>query len=194
MMNGIWAVMGVVGLIWGLCSGRGATLTAGILQTAMEAVQLSLRLAGGFALWSGMLAILEQTGAIRYATRMLQPILSWLFPHVVTGGPAQQAIAMNLAANMLGLGNAATPMGLEAMRLMADDAKEQTATDAMCMFLVLNASSVQLFPSTVIALRAAAGSMSPASIVMTTLLATMASTLVGVCACKGFAHARKGCA
>ncbi len=184
MMNTVWAFLCCVGLIWGLAAGRGAVMTQAALAAGVDAVQAAIRLAGGFALWSGMLAIFENSGAIRAATRVLSPVLSRLFPGVAAGHPAREAIAMNVAANMLGLGNAATPMGLKAMRLLSEDMPPGgVATDAMCMFLVLNASSVQLFPSTVVALRAAAGSASPGSVVLPTLIATAISTVTGVAAC-----------
>ncbi len=183
-MNVIWALMCFVGLVWGLLAGRGALLTEAALAAVIDAVNLAIRLAGGFALWSGMLAIVERSGAIRAATRAISPLLSRLFPDVPAESPAREAMAMNMAANVLGLGNAATPMGLRAMHLLADDSPgDGNATDAMCMFLVINASSLQLFPSTVIALRAAAGSASPGSVVLPTLIATGVSTVVGVACC-----------
>jgi spore maturation protein A len=183
VMNYLWAAMGIVGIVWGLAAGRGGQMTQGTLNAAMEAVALCVRLAGGFALWSGMLAILERAGVIDGLTRAAAPLMRRLFPGAAP--EARNAIAMNLTANVLGLGNAATPMGLEAMRQMGGDAPNGAATDAMCMFLVINASSVQLFPTTVIALRAAAGSAAPASILLPTLAATLISTAVGVLACVG---------
>lgn len=184
MMNVIWAAMCFVGLIWGMVAGRGAALTEAALAAVIDAVRLAIRLAGGFALWSGMLAIVESSGAIRAATRTISPLLTRLFPGVARDDPARDAMAMNMAANMLGLGNAATPMGLRAMRLLADGRPPGgDATDAMCMFLVINASSLQLFPSSVIALRAAAGSVAPGAIIVPTLLATGISSAVGIAAC-----------
>ncbi len=191
-MNAVWAAMCFVGLIWGMASGRSAQLTEAALQAVMDAVQLAIRLAGGFALWNGMLLIVERSGAIRAATRALSPLLGRLFPGVTEDNPAREAMAMNMAANMLGLGNAATPMGLRAMNLLADGREPGAdATDAMCMFLVINASSLQLFPSSVIALRAAANSASPASIVLPSLLSTAISTVVGVAACALLAKLRR---
>lgn len=188
MMNVIWALMCFVGLVWGMASGRGAELSQAALSAVMDAVQMGIKLAGGFALWSGMLLIVERSGAILAATRMMAPVLSRLFPGIKKEDPALQAMSMNMAANMLGLGNAATPMGLRAMRLLSEGGETgDGATDAMCMFLVINASSVQLFPSSVIALRAAAGSAAPASVVLPTLIATAVSTAVGVAACMLFA-------
>lgn len=175
MMNAIWAALCGIGLVWGMLNGRSAQLGEAAMRSGIDAVKLAITLAGGFALWNGMLSVLEQSGALRVATRLLSPALSWLFPGLDRKHPAREAIAANLAANLLGLGNAATPAGLRAMRLLGKD-----ETDTVAMFLVVNASSVQLFPSTVIALRAAAGSVSPASVALPTLLATGVSTLVGV--------------
>jgi len=193
MMNMIWAAMCAVGLVFGMLNGRSANLTEGVLAAVIDAVQLAIRLAGGFALWSGMLAIVERAGAIRAATRAMAPLLARLFPSLRRDSPAQEAMATNMAANLLGLGNAATPMGLRAMRLLAEEeGAGDAATDAMCMFLVINASSLQLFPSTVISLRAAAGSASPASIVLPSLLSTAVSTAVGVFACALLARLTRG--
>jgi len=191
MMNVIWAAMCFVGLVWGMANGRGAALTEAALSSVTDAVQLAVKLASGFALWSGMLAIVERSGAIRVGTRALAPLLAWLFPSVKDENPAREAMAMNMAANMLGLGNAATPMGLRAMRHLREGHPEDGASDAMCMFLVINASSLQLFPSTVIALRGAAGSASPGSVVVPTLIATATSTVVGVGACLLFQRMRR---
>jgi len=190
MMNYLWPAMGAAGIIWGIAAGKSAILTDQAMKAAMEAVMLCVRLAGGFALWSGLMAILEDGGALASAARALRPVLSRLFPE--TNSQAREAIAMNLASNALGLGNAATPMGLEAMRRMADDGQDGAATDAMCMFLVINASSVQLFPTTVIALRAAAGSAAPASILAATLVSTAASTAAGIIACMILRVTRRG--
>ncbi|MDR0396700.1 MAG: hypothetical protein LBH66_05300 [Oscillospiraceae bacterium] len=185
MMNWIWAGVAIIGIVWGLITGQQAALSQGVMQGAMDAVGLCVKLAGGFALWSGLLAILERGGAMESMARITEPLMRRLFPG--TGLKARQSIAMNMTANLLGLGNAATPQGLEAMRRMGAEASaaepNETATDAMCMFLVINASSIQLFPTTVIAMRAAAGSASPASIVAATLAASGISTLAGVAAC-----------
>ena len=189
MMNSVWAAMCCAGLVWGLASGRAAALGQAALASGMEAVSLSIRLAGGFALWCGALQVLEEAGAAGAFARALAPLLKRLFPALGEDSPARAAIAENFAANMLGLGNAATPAGLRAMRLLREEERAgDAATDAMCMFLVLNASSLQLFPSTVIALRAAAGAESPASIVLPTLCATAVSTLTGGLACAALAR------
>jgi len=183
MMNYVWAVLALTGIFFAIAAGLGGDVPGALLRAAMEAVSLAIRLAGGFAFWSGLVAIVEDSGFAGFLARVLAKPLSHLFPGVPMDNEAGQAISMNLTANMLGLGNAATPMGLRAMKLLGRDASNGIATDAMCMFLVLNASSVQLLPTTVIALRTAAGSVSPASILLPTLLATGVSTAIGIAAC-----------
>jgi len=183
MMNYAWAALALAGIAFAMASATGGEVPGTFLRAAMEAVSLAIRLAGGFAFWSGLVAIVEDSGLARSLARLLAKPLSRLFPGVAMDGEAGQAITMNLTANILGLGNAATPMGLKAMRLLGTEAREAVATDAMCLFLVLNASSVQLLPTSVIALRAAAGSATPASILLPTLLATTVSTVIGVAAC-----------
>jgi len=191
MMNYVWAVLAVSGIAFAMAGAAGGEVPGTLLRAAMEAVSLAIRLAGGFAFWNGLIAILEDSGAARSLARLLAKPLARLFPGVPMTGEAGQAITMNVTANLLGLGNAATPMGLKAMRLLGEETRDGIATDAMCMFLVLNASSVQLLPSTVIALRAAGGSSAPASIVVPTLLATAVSTVVGLAACLLLARRRK---
>ena len=189
MMNAVFAAMCCAGLVWGLFSGRAAQMGQAALQSGAEAVTLALKLGGGFALWCGALQILEEAGAIGALCRALAPLLKALFPSLGEDSPARGAIAENFAANMLGLGNAATPAGVRAMRLLSGEKRaDGAATDAMCMFLVLNASSLQLFPATVVSMRAAAGAQSPASIVLPTLCATAVSTLAGGLACAALAR------
>lgn len=183
MMHFVWAALALAGIVFAMAGATGAEVPGTLLNAAMEAVSLAIRLAGGFAFWSGLIAILEDSGVARVLARWLSKPLARLFPGVEMAGEAGQAMTMNLTANLLGLGNAATPMGLKAMRLLGEEARGGSATDAMCMFLVLNASSVQLLPTSVISLRAAAGSGAPASILLPTLLATAVSTAVGVTVC-----------
>lgn len=177
-----WIFGGLIGLslLYALLTGQGAAPVTEMLRAAGEAVKTALTLAGGFAFFCGLIAILRRAGAVRFLSRRAGPALRRLM------GPelpedALDYVTMNLTANLLGLGNAATPMGVEAAKRMAAG---ETAGNALCLFLVLNASSVQLLPTTVIALRAAAGSSSPGAIAGPTLAATLISTLAGVVACK----------
>lgn len=183
MMNYIWGGMVLLSLLFGLFGGSVEQMNDSMIQGAVDAVSLLLRLAGGFAVWCGLMEILKRAGAVEGLTKMLRPILSFLFPDV-KGEETRKSITMNLAANMLGLGNAATPMGIKAMnQLSLENGGSETASRAICMFLVLNAASVQLFPGTVLTLRMVMGSTNPGAIILPTLLATAASTVVGVFIC-----------
>ena len=153
----------------------------GIISSAKAAVELSIGLIGIMALWLGVMKIAEQSGLVAKLAALLKPLTRRLFPDVPPDHPAMGAMIMNIAANMLGLANAATPLGLKAMEeLNTLNPKAGTATDAMCTFLVINTSNVQLIPATVIALRAAAGSANPAEIIGPVFFATIISLVVGV--------------
>ena len=196
MLNYIWMTLLVVGIVVAL----GKDLTApsdpgspmqfptvekvtneGIVGSAKTAVTLALGLVGIMALWLGVMKIAEEAGLIARLASLLRPVTTRLFPGVPADHPAMGAMIMNISANMLGLSNAATPLGLKAMeQLNKLNRKTGTATDAMCTFLVINTSNVQLIPATVIAIRAAAGSASPTEILGPAIVATTISTVVGV--------------
>lgn len=157
----------------------------GIVGSAKTAVTLAIGLIGIMALWLGVMRIAEEAGLILKLANFLRPITTRLFPDVPADHPAMGAMIMNISANMLGLANAATPLGLKAMEeLNKLNKKIGTATDAMCTFLVINTSNVQLIPATVIAIRAAAGSANPTEIIGPAIVATSISTVVGVTAVK----------
>lgn len=157
----------------------------GIVNSAKTAVTLSIGLIGIMALWLGIMKIAEASGLIAKLAGLLKPVTTRLFPSVPADHPAMGAMIMNISANMLGLANAATPLGLKAMEeLNKLNRKAGTATDAMCTFLVINTSNVQLIPATVIAIRASAGSANPTEIVGPAIVATAISTVVGVAVVK----------
>lgn len=181
MLQVIFGGMAGLSLLYGLITGRGEQVAAAMLNGAEEAVQAAVAMAGGFAFFCGMTAILRRAGAVEALGKRLSPLLSRLL------GPglpqdALEPVLLNLSANLLGLGNAATPMGVEAARRMSQGSDR--ASNALCLFLVINSSSVQLLPTTVIALRAAEGSADPGCITLPALAATAISTLVGIAACK----------
>jgi spore maturation protein A len=158
-----------------------AVTNEGIVRYAKIAVELALGLIGIMALWLGVMKIAEQAGLIAKIAVFIKPVMTKLFPDVPPDHPAMGAMIMNISANILGLANAATPLGLKAMEeLNKLNKKLGTATDAMCTFLVINTSNVQLIPATVIAIRAAAGSSNPAEIIGPVIVATTISTVVGV--------------
>jgi len=163
----------------------------GIVGSAKTAVTLAIGLIGIMALWLGVMRIAEESGLIKKIAVGLKPVMTRLFPDVPPDHPAMGAMIMNISANVLGLANAATPLGLKAMEELNKLSKKVgTATDAMCTFLVINTSNVQLIPATVIALRASAGSANPTEIIGPVIVATTISTVVGIVAVKMLAKLR----
>ncbi len=180
MLQAIFGGLMGLSLLYGLIGGTAEEVMSAVLDAAGEAVQSAVALAGGFAFFCGMMAILRRAGAAEWLGRRLAPGLRRLMGRDLPQD-ALEPVTLNLAANMLGLGNAATPMGIEASLRLARDGR---ATNALCLFLVINSSSVQLLPATVIALRAAAGSRQPGAVALPALLATALSTLTGILCCK----------
>ncbi|MBM4167462.1 MAG: nucleoside recognition protein [Ignavibacteria bacterium] len=164
----------------------------GIFSSAKTAVTLAIGLIGIMALWLGIMKIAEESGLISKIALLLKPIMTRIFPDVPAEHPAMGAMIMNISANMLGLSNAATPFGLKAMEhLNSLNKKVGTATDAMCTFLVINTSNVQLIPATVIAIRASLGSHNPTEILGAAIVATTVNTIVGVIVVKLLARLKK---
>lgn len=181
MMDIIWVILLLGGIAIGVISGKGTEMTQALMDGASRAVELCVRLAGVCALWMGLMEIMRRAGWIDALARRLGGLLHRLFPDIPKGHPAMGAISMNLAANMLGMGNAATPLGIKAMEQMQKlNPTQDTASTAMCMFLVMNTSSVQLIPTGIINFRHAAGSAQAGAIVLPALIATTCSTVVGV--------------
>lgn len=163
------------------------TLTKGLFDSAKASVTLAMGLIGIMALWLGLMKIAEESGLVKLFAKAVRPILVRLFPDVPPDHPAMGAMVMNIAANMLGLGNAATPLGLKAMQeLQTINKVKDTASDAMAMFMALNTSSVTLIPATVIGIRAAANASNPAEIIGPVIVATGVSTTVAIIAVKTF--------
>ena len=179
-MNTVILFLILSGIVTSLFAGGGAALSA-LQNGAMNAVENVLRLSGAYLLWMGLLNVAEQAGLIRALSRLLSPALSLLFPNA---GKAKDAISLNLAANMLGMGNAATPYGLRAMRLLNEtNPRPGTATNEMCVLLAVNASCLELFPATLLGMRTSFGSSDPAAVVLPTLLSSLSATLAAVVLC-----------
>ncbi len=156
-----------------------------VLKSSETAVTLAIGLIGIMSVWLGMMRLAERAGLIKSLSRVLRPLLGWLFPDVPRDHPAMGAIVMNIAANMLGLSNAATPLGLRAMQELEKlNRLPGTATNAMCTFLAINTSSVQLIPITAVGILAASGAIHPQFIIGTALLATTCSTIAGIVSVK----------
>lgn len=185
MINIVWLLFIVIGIIVAVFNGNIDAVTESAISSAKTAVDLSLGLIGVMALWLGIMKIAEDSGLIKLISRALKFIMVPLFPDVPEDHPAMGAMIMNLAANVLGLGNAATPLGLKAMQELQNlNPNKDTATNAMCTFLAINTSSVTLIPATVIGIRAAAGASNAADIIGPTIIATAASTIAAVIAVK----------
>lgn len=180
-MNYIWAGLLVIGFIVGILNGRLEEVTKAAFSSAGRAVELSIGLLGIICLWSGMMRIMEKSGMTNVIAKLAQPFLKLIFPQLSGNDRAMGAIVMNLTANFLGLGNAATPLGIKAMaELQKVNIRKDTASDAMCMFLVLNTSAIQLLPATVIAIRSDAGSVAPAEITSCIWVVSCCSTIIGI--------------
>lgn len=184
-LNAIWLFLIVSATVVASYSGKMADLTNASLESAESAVELAIGLVGGMALWLGILKVVEAAGLMRLIARAIRPLMIRLFPEVPSDHPAMSAMLLNMAANALGLGNAATPMGLKAMtELDKLNPEKGTATNAMCLFLAINTSSLTLIPIGVIATRSSAGVTNPADILLPTLIATFVSTTVAIIASK----------
>jgi spore maturation protein SpmA len=191
MLNWIWLGMVLAAILIAGASGRMKHVADGAINGAEAAVTISLGLIGVMTVWLGIMRLAERSGFIHLLARVLRPVLRWLFPEVPADHPAMGSMVMNIAANMLGLLNAATPLGLRAMRdLEKLNPHPGTATNAMCTFLAINTGSVQLIPITAIAVLATAGSVAPYAIVGTALIATCFSSAAGIIAVKLFEKMR----
>jgi len=182
MLNYIWFGMMAIGVIAGVITGNIDAVTKAAIDMAKTAVEIAIGLIGIMALWLGIMKIAEESGLIRLIARGLRPVTIRLFPDVPPDHPAIGSIILNMAANILGLGNAATPLGLKAMEDLQElNPKKDTATNAMCTFLAINTSSVPLIlPATVVGLMGVASNQ----IFITTIIATSLSTIAGIVAVK----------
>ncbi|MFZ7119717.1 MAG: nucleoside recognition domain-containing protein [Eubacteriaceae bacterium] len=181
MINNIWFYMIVLSIIFGIINGNAKDITEGVINASIQSVQLCISFVGIWALWLGLMEIVQKSRLLDKLSRLLYPILKALFPDIPKGHPAFGAISLNMSANLLGIGNAATPFGIKAMKEMQKlNTSSEVASDSMCMFLVINTSSIQLIPTTIIALRHSLGSSNPTAIIITSIIATSVSTIVGI--------------
>ena len=186
-MSVIWTGMVVLAVGYGLLAGNGAAVAAAAVEGAAAAVELCLTMAGIMCLWMGVMEVMKRSGLAEKLSRLLRPLLGRLYPNFKHDRETMDAISANVSANLLGLGNAATPLGLEASRLMAERTPG-VASDGLCMLVVCNTASIQLIPTTVAALRQAAGCATPFDILPAVWLASGVSVVVGVVAAKLFAR------
>jgi len=194
MINWIWFLLLASGIVLAASNNSAGLVTDAILEAASDAITLVIGLLGLISFWSGLMEIAERAGLTDLLARMLRPITRRLFPDVPPDHGAMGAIILSISANILGIGNAATPLGIRAMEKLDElDHEPGTATDAMCTFVALTTSSLTIIPITVIALRAAAGSQDPAKVIAPTLIATSFSTLAAIMTDWAWRRIRRGC-
>lgn len=185
MMSYLWGGMIIIGIIYASFTGNLDAVTDAAIQSAQDAVTLCITMMGVMSMWVGLMEIAKEAGIVDRLSKWIGPVLHFLFPAVPRGSKAEEFISLNMIANVLGLGWAATPAGLKAMKELDDLRAKQgktigVATNEMCNFLILNISSLQLIPVNLIAYRSGYGSENPASIIAPAILATTFSTLVAI--------------
>ena len=184
-MNILWSVLVLISIAFSIMHATVADTAVAVFSAAQEAVELTLKMLGMFCFWDGIMKIAQRGGVTDCIQKMLTPLLNLLFPNHKNDDTVKRAIAMNMTSNILGLGNAATPLGLEAMRrLKANERCKDTATNDMIRFVVLNTASIRLIPTTVAMLRFEAGSASPMEILPLSAIVSLLSCSVGLLICR----------
>jgi spore maturation protein A len=185
MLNYIWLALVIVAVVLGGINGKIENVTKAAIDSAGNSVTIAIGLIGVMALWLGIMKIADDSGLMVLVARLIAPIMRRLFPEIPADHPAMGSMLMNIAANMLGLSNAATPLGLKAMEDLEKLSKSPgVATNSMCTFLTINTAGLQLIPASMVSLMASAGSKDPTAIIGTTLAATLIAAVLGVTAAK----------
>jgi spore maturation protein A len=185
MLNYIWFGLMAVALVVAAFNGTAEAVTKATVDSASTAVEISIGLVGVMTLWLGIMRIAEAAGLVTMLGRALRPVLRWMFPEVPGDHPAAGAIVVAIAANVLGLNNAATPLGIKAMEELQElNGDKQTATNPMVTFMAMTTSGVQLIPSTMIGVLAAAGSQNPTAIIAPSIVATFIGTVSAIIAAR----------
>ena len=183
----IWTGMVAASILCGLATGNGSAVAAAAMEGAAAAVELCLSMAGVLCLWMGVMEIMKRSGLSEGLSRLLRPVLRRLYPDFARDRAVMDSISANVSANLLGLGNAATPLGIQAARLMSRRSPGR-ASDSLCMLVVCNTASIQLIPTTVASVRAGAGCAAPFDILPAVWLASAISVTVGILAVKLFSR------
>ena len=187
MLNIMWPIFIILSFSFAIIFGNLDQLNNSIFDSTKEAVSLSITLLGTMCLWSGIMSIASKTSVIKKLTRFLNPLITFLFPELKEDNEIKKAISMNMVANILGLGNAATPLVLKAMKLMqAKNKEKEVLTNSMATLIVINTASIQIIPTTVIAIRSSLGSQNPTSIIFPVWVATICAAIAGIFAIKLF--------
>lgn len=188
MLNTIWPIFIIISISFAIITGNIDKVNNSIFESAATAVELSITMLGTMCLWSGIMEIAANTSIIDRLLRILRPILKKLFPKVNENSKEYKEMCMNIVANLLGLGNASTPLGLKAMQTLQEkNENKKSLTDTMAMFIVLNTASLQIIPTTVISIRASLNSSDPTKIIVPVWIATISAAIAGITAIKIFA-------
>ena len=187
MLNIIWPLFIVISFIYAFFSGNTEQVSNGIFESLTDVVNLSLTFLGTMCLWNGIMEIAKKTTLIKKLTSLLKPLIKFLFPELTKNEKAKEEISMNIIANILGLGNAATPLGLKAMKTMQKENKDKTTlSNSMAMFILINTASIQLIPTNVIAIRNSLNSTAPTQIIFPVWIATIVAAISSIMAAKVF--------
>ncbi|MBQ2892549.1 MAG: spore maturation protein A [Oscillospiraceae bacterium] len=182
VMSWIWTGILAISVVCAMFLGRGQQLSAAVLSGAQSGITLTLSIAGSICLWTGVGKLMEHAGITKKLARLMRPLLVRVFPSAKTDDILSQRLSANLSANILGLGNAATPMGIQAAQRLADPNKPGLATDELCRLIVLNTASIQLIPGNVAAVRASLGAGAPFDILPAVWVTSVCSVAVGLTA------------
>ena len=181
MLNFLWPMFIIISYIYAIFSGNTQNINTSIFQSTEDAVTLCITLLGTMCLWNGLMEIASNTNLINRLTKLLEPIINMLFVGTKKNEKIKKQISMNVVANMLGLGNAATPLGLKAMKTMQDENQNKDRlTDDMATFIIINTASIQIIPTTVIAIRMSLGSIEPTKIIFAVWFSTICALIVGI--------------
>ena len=181
MLNLVWPIFIIISFSYAIFSGNLQNLNSSIFDSVESAVNLSITMLGTMCLWSGIMNVAANTNIMKMMNKMLKPIIRFLFPEIKENKKAQNEISMNMVANILGLGNAATPLGLKAMEtLQKENKNKEELSDSMIMLIVINTASIQLIPTTIIAIRSSLGAQNPTSIIVPVWIATICAAIVGI--------------
>ena len=181
MLNILWPIFIIISYVYAMLNGNIESINNAIFESTESAVNLTITLFGTMCLWSGLMEIAANTNLINRLTKLLRPIVNFLFKGTKNNKKIREEISMNMVANMLGLGNAATPLGLKAMQSMQEDnTNKKRLTDDMATFIILNTASIQIIPTTVIAIRLSLGSLEPTKIIFAVWFSTICAAIVGI--------------
>ena len=181
MLNIIWAAIMIISIMCGIITGRGSEVSYAAIEGGKKSVELCISLLGSICFWSGIMKIAEKAGFTRFIGKLCTPFILLLFPKLKTDSHAAGAITMNMSANLLGLGDAATPLGIEAMKSLQEiNHDKSTVSNYMVTFIVMNTASIQLLPTTIATIRAELGAASPMDILSAVLLSSACSLIVGL--------------